>query len=63
MLNYGIYPCVMPLANSTDEVLQESVKKAKEFMKLEKGDIIILTGGYPNTEENRSTNLMEIEEI
>ena len=63
MLNYGIYPIAMPLMNSTDAVLNESVKKAKEFTKLESKDIIVITGGFPNTDENRTTNLMKIEEI
>ena len=63
MLNYGIYPTVMPIMNSTDEVLNESVKKAKEFISLESKDIIVITGGFPNNDENRTTNLMKIEEI
>ena len=63
MLNYGIYPMQMPLMNSTDEVLKESVSKAKEFMPLNSKDILVITGGFPNTDENRTTNLMKIEEI
>ena len=63
ILNYGIYPVVMPLMNSTDEVLSESIKKAKEFMNLESKDILVITGGFPNTDENRTTNLMKIEEV
>ena len=63
MLNYGIYPTQMPIMNSTDAVLNESVKKAKEFIALEPKDIIVITGGFPNNDENRTTNLMKIEEI
>ncbi len=63
ILNYGIYPVQMPLMNSTDAVLKESVLKAKEFMPLESKDILVITGGFPNTDENRTTNLMKIEEI
>lgn len=63
ILNYGIYPMVMPLMNSTDEVLNESVKKAKEFIDLKEKDIVVITGGFPNNDENRTTNLMKIEEI
>ena len=63
MLNYGIYPVQMPLMNSTDAVLKESVLKAKEFMPLESKDILVITGGFPNTDENRTTNLMKIEKI
>ena len=41
ILNYGIYPMVMPLMNSTDEVLKESIKKAHEFMELHSKDILL----------------------
>jgi len=63
ILNYGIYPVVMPIMNSTDEVLMKSVEKAKEFTELKSKDIIVITGGFPNNDENRTTNLMKIEEI
>ena len=63
MLNYGIYPVLMPLMNSTDEVLEHSVSEAKRFMDLSSGDIVVITGGFPNTDENRTTNLMKIEII
>ena len=62
-LNWGVYPIVMPICNSTDEVLTESIKRAKQFMDLEKGDIVVTTGSFPNTGESRPTNLMKIEEI
>ena len=32
-------------------------------MELNKGDLIVITGGFPNTETKRITNLMKIEEI
>ena len=62
-LNWGVYPFVMPVCNSTDEVLTESIKRAKQFMDLKKGDIVVTTGSFPNTGESRPTNLMKIEEI
>lgn len=62
-LNWGVYPIVMPICNSTDEVLTESIIKAKEFMTLAKGDIVVTTGSFPNTGVSRPTNLMKIEEI
>lgn len=62
-LNWGVYPIVMPICNSTDEVLTESIKRAKQFMDLQKGDVVVTTGSFPNTGESRPTNLMKIEEI
>jgi len=62
-LNWGVYPEVIPIFDSTDEILTESINKAKEFMELEKGDIVITTGSFPNTGVQNLTNLMKIEEI
>lgn len=62
-LNWGVYPIDLRVCNSTDEVLELSVEKAKEFIELNQGDNIIVTGGFPNTDENRTTNLMKIEVI
>lgn len=62
-LNWGVYPAILPVMNSTDEVLTRSVEVARKFMKLEKGDLIVTTGGFPNNEVSRTTNLMKIEVI
>ena len=62
-LNWGVEPVRLPIYDSTDEILTESVKKAKEFTHLEKGDILLITGSFPNTGVAHPTNLMKIEEI
>lgn len=61
-LNWGVYPAILPILETVDEVLNESVTKAKEFMNLVQGDCIIIAGGFP-TGKAKSTNLMKIEEI
>jgi len=61
-LNYGVYPVVVPTKSSVDEMLLGSVEVAKNFMNLEKGDIIIITGGFP-VGITKNTNLMKIETI
>ncbi len=61
-LNWGVYPMDLDVCATTDEVLVKSVEKAKEFMDLEKKDIIVTTGSFPNN-EHKPTNLMKIEEI
>ena len=61
-LNYGVYPIVVHEYNSTDEVVSDGVAKAKEVMNLNKGDNIIITGGFPNTGV-KVTNFMKIEEV
>lgn len=62
VLNWGVYPVVTEEYHSTDELVEDAVKRAKEFMPLEKGDKIIITGGFPNTGK-KTTNFMKIEEI
>ena len=61
-LNYGVYSTIVKEYKSTDEVVTDGIAKAKEFMELEKGDKIIITGGFPNTGV-KTTNFMKIEEI
>jgi len=62
-LNWGVYPVELEICNSTDEILIESIKKAKEFMELQPGDIVITTGSFPSIGKAKPTNLMKIEEI
>lgn len=62
-LNWGVVPMILPIYETVDEVLEESIKKAKEFMELKEHDIVITTGGFPNTATKKITNLMKIEEI
>lgn len=62
VLNWGVYPVVVPEYNSTDEVVTDGIAKAKEFIDLQKGDKVIITGGFPNTGK-KTTNFMKIEEI
>ena len=61
-LNYGVYPVLVKEYNSTDEVVNDGKEKAIDFAKLNKGDYVIITGGFPNT-GNKITNFMKIEEI
>lgn len=62
-LNWGVYPANLKVCNSTDEVLELSVERARDFMELDKGDKLVITGGFPNTDKDRTTNLMKIEVI
>lgn len=62
-LNWGVYTRTIPMFGTTDQVLTASVDTAKEFMELNSGDIVVLTGGFPTTGRSKTTNLMKIEEI
>ena len=62
-LNWGIHTATLQLCHSTDEVLTESLRVAKESVDLVKDDIVIFTGSFPNTGKPKPTNLMKIEQI
>ena len=62
-LNWGVYTKQIPYLNSTDEILVESISKAKEFMELKENDIVITTGSFPSNKNANPTNLMKIEKI
>lgn len=61
-LNYGVYARVISLASDMDELVEASIREARDFMNLEKGDNIIITGGLVQGKIG-FTNLMKIEEI
>lgn len=59
-LSYGIYSIVIGQFDSMEEVVLEAKKVLKETLYLQKGDKIVVTGGFPR---GIPTNLMEITEI
>ncbi len=61
-LNFGIIPVLIEDLNSLDKIIKVSENITKGLVSLEKGDRIIITGGYP-FKESKNTNFMKIEEI
>ncbi len=61
-LSWGVYPIHVPVFDTTEEVIQECKKKAKEFMSLESGEKVVITGGFPSNKA-KHTNLLKIEPI
>ena len=61
-LYYGIYPVLEHDVNSFDKIMKKLKEKAKNILKLEEKDKIIITGGYP-FKEVKHTNFMKIEEV
>ena len=60
-LSAGVYPVLTNEYNSTDEIVEDSIVKSKEFTNIEKDDLLIITGGFPNNA--KTTNFMKIEKI
>lgn len=63
MLNWAVYPVVVNVYNSTDEIVEDAKLQANNFIGLKKDDIILITGGFPNNTMVKSTNFMKIEKI
>ena len=63
MLNWGVYPVITKIYETTDEIVEDAKEKAGKFINLEKEDIIMVTGGFPNNTEIKTTNFMKIEKI
>lgn len=61
-LNWGLIPIVVDKANSIDEILEDAKKVVARVIDVEKGDKIIVTGGFP-IKRSRGTNFIKIEEI
>lgn len=61
-LYYGIYPVVIDETKSFDMILKLSKNSVIKKFNYEKGDKIIITGGYP-FKEVKHTNFMKIEEL
>ena len=61
-LCYGVYPTILPIYDTTDEVINNAVEVAKEALNLKDKDLVIVTGGFPRTEEH-TTNFLKIQEI
>ena len=63
MLNWGVYPVLTNPYSSTDEIVNDGKSKALDFVEMNSSDIILITGGFPNNTEVKSTNFMKIEKI
>ena len=59
-LKWGVYPTIVPMINSTDEIVKTGVSAAKDLLKLENGDLVAVIGGYP---KDAHTNFLQIQEI
>lgn len=62
-LNWGVYPKTVHVYNSTDEIVEDAKIHAANFLNLQKGDIIVITGGFPNNSITKKTNFIKIDEI
>lgn len=62
VLNFGVKPVVTDIYETTDEMVENARKIAEKEFNLNKGDLIIITGGFP-LGESKKTNYLKIIEI
>lgn len=62
-LSWGVYPVLVPLYKSTDEIVESARNKAIEELNLKNGDNIVITGGFHIENKERTTNFLKIEQI
>ena len=62
VLNFGVKSVVTDIYESTDEIIDNAKKIAQKEFNLNKGDLIIITGGFP-LGESRKTNYLRIEAL
>ncbi|MEG0238007.1 MAG: pyruvate kinase [Clostridium sp.] len=61
-LNFGVIPAHCKMFNTTDEILDEAKRIAKNFDFINEGDEIIVAAGMPTTHTG-GTNMLKIEKI
>ena len=62
VLNFGVEPVITDIYESTDEMVESAMEIAKTEFNLNKGDLLVVTGGFPIGEARR-TNYLRIVEI
>lgn len=61
-LNFGVFPKLCETFNTTDKIIEEAKRVAKELDFAKEGDEIIVAAGMP-TSQNGGTNMLKIEKI
>ena len=62
VLNFGVKPVITTIYENTDEMVENAIKIAQKEFNLNKGDLIVITGGFP-LGEAKKTNYLRIVEI
>lgn len=62
-LNYGVYPVIVKYYDTIEQLMDNCKEEATKFMDLQKGDIVIVTGGFPRMHQVKTTNFLKIDTI
>ena len=61
-LEWGVYPRMMPITESVDELIESALRTAKEFAGIPTGAVVVITAGR-QTGATGATNLITVREI
>ena len=61
-LYFGVYPILIKELKSLDDIILKSREVALQYLDLNEGDKIVVTGGYPFS-KTKHTNFIKVEEI
>ena len=61
-LNFGVQPIVTPIYDNTDDMVEDTMLRAKDELNLQSGDLVVVTGGFP-LGKTRATNFIKIVQI
>ncbi len=62
-LSFGVIPVVVPVVDDFNELTDISRKVSQKVLDLQKGDLIVITGGIHKRGKPNETNFIKIEEI
>lgn len=62
-LSWGVHVCKTEMKNTTDEVIDDSVRLTKEHFNLEKGELAIITCSMPLSSSIGHANMMKIHQV
>lgn len=62
-LNFGVYCSVVPIIDKYEEIIRVAREESSRILKLNKKDVIVITGGIHSGSEVNQTNFLKIEEI
>ncbi len=62
-LRFGVYPVLVPVYESTDELINHSIEASKKIINYNKDDLVVITGGFPNNVPIKTTNFLKVERM
>jgi pyruvate kinase len=62
-LCYGVETTVVPVLETTDEIVEETIKIGTKLYDLKENDKVVITGGFSKRGQKSNTNVMQIEII